>query len=103
MDDIDRDIERSHTGKRRENAHEIIKHSKIPATNLPPLPHKGPILVPLKFETPSKKNECEFSANVHSGGGICGKPIDKYCRLCNKPFCSVHLQPEDHNCPMVFY
>jgi hypothetical protein len=37
MDDIEREINRTQTGRRKEVAYETLKHPKIPKTNIQPL------------------------------------------------------------------
>ena len=124
MDDIDKDIERARVGKKRETAYEIIKHSKIPATNLPPLRAKGKIALlnsggilrwPIDrtidahgnpsydLSNTSTGEQCQCVIDIHGKGTICGKPTTNYCRQCGKQLCFEHYLPENHNCPMVFY
>jgi hypothetical protein len=102
MDDIDQDIERARRGKKRETAYEIMKHPKIPATNLPPLPFKGKLDLS-KPEIIPKRDWCEFRIDMRGEGIPYGKSATNYCRLCGKQLCFEHHLPEDHNCPMVSY
>jgi hypothetical protein len=120
MDDIDRDIERAGRGKKRETAYETMKHSKIPATNLPPLSSRPrnyqsknrPVITKDQYvygtdwdsrRKCDKEEQCRYKINVDDEGTTCGKPATHYCTKCGKPLCSEHISFVDHNCPMVFY
>jgi hypothetical protein len=126
MDDIvERDIKRAQIGKKKEVAYEIINHSKVPATNLPPLrcrdknapltSEKNQNSYPADIEvdihgTPKKilshkciGQTCDFVNDPYGKATVCGKPTIVFCSLCGKRLCSDHQQPEHHNCSMIFY
>jgi len=85
MDDVDKDIERSKIGRRREEAYEIINHHPITSTiDLPPIKAINKV-------TPHVCDTCSFNAGEIEENGITKlycKKIDHRIKKKVNEYCS---------------